>query len=1288
MPQEFINQIYLEKAKNDSNSRDLAKTLDVLSKTVFGNVNRFVFELIQNADDSSVEGQELDVQFQLLDNYIIFSHNGKHFTHDDVKGISGMGNRASGKDKSNEKTGYKGIGFKSVFGSSDYAHILSGSFSFRFDKNYSEFGSSNDFPWQVIPIWTAAPVDEVVGLCNPERVSTIIKIADRKLIEEEILRVLSDCQIILFLRKVTKISFLDGSRKILEISVNQGEGFRNLFKDGKLLSSWIIKDIDLEVDEVLSEKLKALSDTECPEKLKEAKVTKLTFAAQVKDSAIVPVERSVMYAYLPTKAQMGFPYLINGDFLTNAERTELMENIWNVFLFKEIALRQLEWFAELQQTVYQMDVLKLLNDKYPAYSTGQIQTAYNNALESAAGTISFLPKHGTTELLTIKAAAIDQSKFCEYFPPSVITHYLGMSPLDGVVDLRLNKQSIIASLGAKQFTFTTLLELIRARGLTTTLQITNLILYFYERTRDGKNPSWKNHIEETPFIIDRNGEYKTVKQIFLPSTTSERLGYNEFTELSYIHPDILNHLQQRLRVLEWLKELGVHEPSELEIMRKAIFPMISHNEINPSNILPVTRFVYSIANQKNITDDDYDKLRSLKVLTNNGLVKAEQSYFPKEFSPEKLLETILPNANFVDPVYIENAEETLMWKAFFKRIGVREGISIDLIEEKIERRKFEARYIEALPYLTWLEHNEFVPSIYHPYRYSGQHFIQGFTSIEFRSNLGDLNFSKFFWGRMIDNWDIFSNKCGNTVYYRLGGNNKVPSYVEYYVRNYPSIPSTDGVCYKSEEVFTPALKTVIGKYLPVADLSSSITVGQADFFNFKKQISVEECLYLLNVIILQPVNADTTKQLFAIYDQLISKPSSDIRSMRGEIDNWKETAQLLVVNNTFQAAANIYIYAVYNAPVPQGSNRFLKVPPRSNEEINALAEIFNIRVISHDILNFVSEGIREDVDLREALMARAKYIALIYAHKYAEDYEKILRQIEFAFTTTTFISAEKLNLIYQEGTDIIVNTKIDSWTGTPGEFYFTGTWNSPLILYSLSTGLCSLLKLEGIEREFNLLMQLSSSAITQWLTEQGYPVSNIMEADEIFDKISTSDEGSEVIENTYEGVDIPFNNVFVETIKVAEIDFSKVKAVASVTPMAANTVPQVYTKIEDEQVKVDIGRWSEEYVYNYLKENKETFTEIIWHNESGESFLPYDFSVIENGVSKCIEVKGTPSLNKEVIYLPASEWQQMFKHGSNYSIFRVFGAGTPHNRLERKDNMRAEIEQANLLNFPMEIILP
>nr|WP_233164549.1 DUF3883 domain-containing protein [Pedobacter sp. ASV28] len=221
-------------------------------------------------------------------------------------------------------------------------------------------------------------------------------------------------------------------------------------------------------------------------------------------------------------------------------------------------------------------------------------------------------------------------------------------------------------------------------------------------------------------------------------------------------------------------------------------------------------------------------------------------------------------------------------------------------------------------------------------------------------------------------------------------------------------------------------------------------------------------------------------------------------------------------------------------------------------------------------------------------------------------------------------------------------------------------------------------------------MQLSPKDIHLWLTEQGYPVSEISEGDDLFKAaaVEASIDHTDA-ESPFTGVDIAFENVFTPELNVEDINFKNVTAVVNNLSQVTISTNKTYQPIENSQVKIDIGRWSEEYVNRYLHENSERFTEIIWHNENSESYLPYDFTVKENGIPKCIEVKGTPSQTKEMIKLSLEEWKQMFAHGNNYSIFRVYGAGlTKYNRLEINDNIRREIETGKLLDFPMEIFLP
>lgn len=91
------------------------------------------FELLQNADDcASKSGTQ--VKFELSDPHFILAHNGMPFSKQDFDSI--ISAAKSTKSASKKKTGYKGIGFKSVFTNSTEVTIFSGGFKFTFDTRW------------------------------------------------------------------------------------------------------------------------------------------------------------------------------------------------------------------------------------------------------------------------------------------------------------------------------------------------------------------------------------------------------------------------------------------------------------------------------------------------------------------------------------------------------------------------------------------------------------------------------------------------------------------------------------------------------------------------------------------------------------------------------------------------------------------------------------------------------------------------------------------------------------------------------------------------------------------------------------------------------------------------------------------------------------------------------------------------------------------------------------------------------------------------------------------------
>ncbi|WP_461643946.1 hypothetical protein [Labilibaculum euxinus] len=78
----FIEDLYNK--RSDFNDPDQAETmsnlLDTVSSDIYSESQRFVFELIQNADDAA-EDIDNEVHFEFFNDFLIVSHNGQPFSN-------------------------------------------------------------------------------------------------------------------------------------------------------------------------------------------------------------------------------------------------------------------------------------------------------------------------------------------------------------------------------------------------------------------------------------------------------------------------------------------------------------------------------------------------------------------------------------------------------------------------------------------------------------------------------------------------------------------------------------------------------------------------------------------------------------------------------------------------------------------------------------------------------------------------------------------------------------------------------------------------------------------------------------------------------------------------------------------------------------------------------------------------------------------------------------------------------------------------------------------------------
>lgn len=256
-PYKNLVSLSFKQHTSPNTNTSVANLLEEVGQNLYTSKKRMFFELLQNADDAApTEG--VKVKIQIIGQYFVVTHDGFAFNQHDFESITSAAK--STKRSSSKKTGYKGIGFKSVFTNSQSVLIKSMGFKFAFDKSletyndfekfyflvndiednpekqeeflykynkyYREFQGVKDVPWQLLPIWhddlTIEPKDSIFN--RDENVAIALKMDEATLSEYEVAvrEVFSQPRFMLFLRNTNRVQLLVEG-KPLTIQKNKDE---------------------------------------------------------------------------------------------------------------------------------------------------------------------------------------------------------------------------------------------------------------------------------------------------------------------------------------------------------------------------------------------------------------------------------------------------------------------------------------------------------------------------------------------------------------------------------------------------------------------------------------------------------------------------------------------------------------------------------------------------------------------------------------------------------------------------------------------------------------------------------------------------------------------------------------------------------------------------------------------------------------------------------------------------------------------------------------------------------
>ena len=310
-----------------------------LVDNLYSKETRFLYELIQNAEDNSYSTATADdekpfLAFKLYPDKIIIDSNEDGFSKTNIRAICSVGN--STKKQSAGYIGEKGIGFKSVFKIARKVQIQSGPFSFAFSHTRDD---DDDGLGMITPYYEDAE-ELPVGVRTRMELTLLDSVKFEELASE--FEAVPDT-FLMFLSRLQLLSIElyppDNTNTATQYSKRET-------KENGLYTTFLTKTSRKGMQESTSEQKyytmksdlhnlpfdEARKDKE-GKSIDQATVI-LAFPVDEHDEPVL--KQQYTYAFLPLR-RVGFNFLIQADFVTQANREDVVHSKRNQAVLKGVA---------------------------------------------------------------------------------------------------------------------------------------------------------------------------------------------------------------------------------------------------------------------------------------------------------------------------------------------------------------------------------------------------------------------------------------------------------------------------------------------------------------------------------------------------------------------------------------------------------------------------------------------------------------------------------------------------------------------------------------------------------------------------------------------------------------------------------------------------------------------------------------------------------------------------------------------------------------------------------------
>lgn len=1286
-----------------------AESLKSLSSDLYTDNIRFIYELIQNADDA----QATTILLTILNRqYLVVGHNGKPFDRKDFEGLCGINHGTKKKDLT--KTGYKGLGFKSVFGKSNYVLICSKNEFVRFDSSFripwnDKWGTKdqqtwekrNDrqfiYPWQITPISTdESEIDADVRsfLSNRKdkiQVAYVIRFGNIDDIDSALVQLKQQPHMFLFLRHIKQVHFL--MKNFDKISIDFNENLKKISINKRIYSQWIIKRFEFDIPE--TEQKKLIEDMKAPEKLRSIQKTELFFAAKFNEQIEKLDEQdSILFSYLPTKIfEYKFPFLINANFLTNVNREQIhTDSIWNQWLFEKIPSQLFHWIKDLvRNQQFQSQAYRLIPKKLNLLNN-LLANRFNQSIETIIHNFPFILNR-RKQFLRIDQAVLDQTSMSKHssfinlnamreFIENIYSHEFHDDPF---IDYDQNLEAI----GVRKLTWKECIQMFQSDLFNRLHSIDDnkqMIKYFCEHFRSTDEID----IQQIPFLFDQKHRLQIIQNIYFPQETFDE-NTTELADESFVHPEICSWLNNKAQktIKLWLQQSGVLERTDLTYLFKTIIPNAAHFTTK-ENAIPTIRVLFKLFQANTITKTDLDKLRKLKLLTTKyNLLSADRCFFSDKYKPRLAFEEFLNDKQdqFLSFDYVNENVDPTEWRQFFLAFGVQEELHPIVFQQRLTYHQavqygFREQFLIAKSPDTKHRVDAFAGLVIIPF-------------IEHTEN--NYEFGKVFWSYAIKHIQPEILQANVRAYWghpdKLGATKGSPledgDYIKWFVSQTKSIPTTiDKICESTKNIFVDnkLLKDLCGKYMyfPAISLGTQENSVWNQIFNLKTKLSMNDYFDLIEKI---HQDGDCLKEnldrIQNIYSSMLKEIASWSIDEKKQAKNRVKSLYLLTENQQWKLADDLYFYT-------EGTNHCLNeaIPclklnytNRNHQQLKLFLDLMNIKRIGFNDLQLADKQSAPAHSFRRKLIEILPFLKKWMKHLSVS--LEIISSIDKIFQQDIdFIESDSLELSYQQ--KLVQKTNV-YYDHKHKLLYVTRPWNSETVFINLPNKLCQLINILNFEDKLRFLLKGTIEEIKKHFQTNSIqiPTNQDIVILQPLSKVNRSDGNKSIPVNTNFQINpivatpppppqpqivipmlpmqrfplfrppLPIPTVprpsSEEIIHMELIDLSSITSSNSI-------LSQNLSDITNES-NINTGRIGEKMVYDYLLNKysqSSTSFALKWLNEQRESYLPYDIIMTLDGKKQYIQVKSTQTRNQHLFPLSINEIEFILRERENYFIYRVY----------------------------------